>query len=151
MLITVVVLILFVAKVEAFIKPTLLPQAYTGRGRATPRAYRRALTTSNLRSSNSNGDGKGKKLADQIQEAGGFRNFLVDELTKDRTEEGDSPQKDPTGLDKPVALSPAAKERLRKAEELNGTVIKATRAAGALIVGSCVALLYLASLNGLVD
>ena len=143
MLIIVVPLILFIANVKAFIKPTSLQHR---------------LTTSNLRSSKSNGDspqtqtsqGKGKKLADRIQDAGGFRNFLVDELTRDRTEEGYSPQKDP-GLDKPVVLSPAAKERLRKAEELNGTVIKATRAAGALIVGSCVALLYLASLNGLVD
>lgn len=89
---------------------------------------------------------KPKKLADQIQDAGGMRNFLVDELMKDRTEEGDAgplADRDP-GLEKPLVLSPAAKERLRKSEELNATVIKATRSAGIIIVGACLALLYLA-------
>ena len=89
---------------------------------------------------------KPKKLADQIQDAGGMRNFLVDELMKDRTEEGDAgplADRDP-GLEKPLVLSPAAKERLRKSEELNTKVIKAMRSAGIVIVGACLALLYLA-------
>ena len=91
---------------------------------------------------------KEKKLADQIQDAGGFRNYLVDELMKDRTEDGDVQPKDP-GLEQPLVLSPAAKERLRKSEELNAAVVKATRSAGIIIVGSCLALLYLAKESGL--
>lgn len=94
---------------------------------------------------------KPKKLADQIQDAGGVRNFIVDELMKDRTEEGDAlpgAQRDP-GLEEPLVLSPAAKERLRKSEELNAQVVKAVRSAGIIIVGSCVALLYLAKESGL--
>ena len=85
-----------------------------------------------------------KKIAYRIQEAGGLRNWLVDELARDRRDEG---AKD-VGLEEPKILSPA-KERLRKNEELNAQVIQATRSAGIIITGSCLALLYLAKIEGL--
>ena len=86
-----------------------------------------------------------KKIAYRIQEAGGLRNWLVDELARDRRDQG---AKD-VGLEEPKILSPAAKERLRKNEELNAQVIQATRSAGIIITGSCLALLYLAKIEGL--
>jgi hypothetical protein len=91
---------------------------------------------------------KQKKLADQIQDAGGVRNWLVDELMRDRTEQGDAGTKTP-GLEEPQVLSPAAKERLRRNEELNAQVVQATRSAGVIITLSCLALLYLAKEQGL--
>ena len=95
--------------------------------------------------------GRSKKVADRIQEAGGLRNFIVDELLKDRTADGDLKplsQRDP-GLEESTSLSPAAKERLRKQKELNETVLKATRSAGMITIASCLALLYLAKEAGL--
>ena len=94
---------------------------------------------------------KEKRIAERIQDAGGLRSYLVDELLKDRTEDGDLKplsQRDP-GLEESTSLSPAAKERLRKQKELNETVLKATRSAGMITIASCLALLYLAKEAGL--
>lgn len=93
------------------------------------------------------------KIADQIQGAGGIKNWLVNELMKDRTDGGGAARSGDFSsvIEQPQVLSPAAKERIRKNEELNVQVVQATKSAGIVIVGSCLALLALAKQSGLTN
>ena len=92
-----------------------------------------------------------RRLSEKIEEAGGFKEWVADELTKDRTESrADSASKATSGLPD-LELSPAAKERKRKADELNEMVTRGVRASGAFLVITTFALLLLAKQYGLTD
>lgn len=92
-----------------------------------------------------------RRLSEKIEEAGGFKEWVADELTKDRTEGAvDTDSKASSELPE-LKLSPVAKERKRKADELNEMVTKGVRASGAFLTVTTFALLLLAKQYGLTD
>ena len=111
-MLSLVTLILLICAVNAFIKPVYREHAVFSRSQISsqPESQPEKRMTQEF---GFEGPGKEKKLADKIQDAGGLRTWLVDQLMKDRTEDGDGSKED-LGLEKPLVLSPAAKERLRK-------------------------------------